>query len=111
MADRDDQWRYLNTHIYPTLMDGIHEMTKRRPTDAVVELALWLWENNPNKPMRSAIDFRVLHEIDELRQECSRLDPNSSDNDNGDGDGGQPMTGNGRSVLDVDRCPAVERHF
>ncbi|GAB1610119.1 nucleoside diphosphate kinase homolog 5-like [Argonauta hians] len=41
---------YIKTHIAPTLLKGITEMSKVKPVEPIIWLADWLTENNPNKP-------------------------------------------------------------
>lgn len=71
--DRQAQWLYLSTYVYPQLMAGVYEMCKRRvpaPGDAVVQLADWLWEKNPRQAADSAghVGFGQLRrEIAEMR--------------------------------------------
>lgn len=45
-----EQKLYLNSKVYPTLMEGIYQTSINTPEDPVVFLANWLKENNPNKP-------------------------------------------------------------
>lgn len=46
----DEQKLYLNSNVYPTLMEGIYQTWRNTPEDPVVYLGNWLKENNPNKP-------------------------------------------------------------
>ncbi|KAK7507431.1 hypothetical protein BaRGS_00001366 [Batillaria attramentaria] len=41
---------YLSKAVNPTLLKGLTELCKQKPTDPVVWLADWLLKNNPNKP-------------------------------------------------------------
>lgn len=72
ITERPDQWRYLNAFVYPTLMDGIYEMAKEQPADAVVVLAEWLWRNNPNKPLMCPMEVHLMRDIDALKAEYVR---------------------------------------
>lgn len=71
LMDRAEQWRFLNTYVYPTLMDGVYQMCKRKPDDAPVELAAWLVLNNPNLPTVSCgmRNEQLFREIDEMKAE------------------------------------------
>lgn len=70
--DRQAQWLYLSTHVYPQLMAGVYEMCKRRvpvPGDAAVQLADWLWEKNP----RQAADSGGHVGFGQLRREIAEM--------------------------------------
>lgn len=41
---------YLAQSVNPTLLEGLAQLCKVKPTDPVVWLADWLLMNNPNKP-------------------------------------------------------------
>lgn len=41
---------YLSKAVNPTLLKGVTELCKQKPSDPVVWLADWLIKNNPNKP-------------------------------------------------------------
>lgn len=76
--DRPAQWLYLSTHVYPLLMAGVYEMCKRRTAspgaDAVVQLADWLWENNPRQALDSGghVGFgQMRREIVEMQRRLS----------------------------------------
>lgn len=70
MALPEDQLRYLNTFVYPVLMDGVYEVAKLQPEDPVMDLAQWLWRNNPNRPSVCAFPIRLFEEIAALKKEC-----------------------------------------
>ncbi|XP_066918470.1 nucleoside diphosphate kinase homolog 5-like [Clytia hemisphaerica] len=42
---------YLTRDVNPTLLQGLTELCKRKPTDPLIWLSDWLAENNPNKPI------------------------------------------------------------
>ncbi|XP_032885285.1 nucleoside diphosphate kinase homolog 5 [Amblyraja radiata] len=41
---------YLNKHVIPTLLSGLSELCKKKPTSPITWLADWLIANNLNKP-------------------------------------------------------------
>ncbi|XP_064651264.1 nucleoside diphosphate kinase homolog 5-like [Lineus longissimus] len=41
---------YLSKSVNPTLLKGLTELCKQKPSEPVTWLADWLLENNPNKP-------------------------------------------------------------
>ncbi|XP_067899097.1 nucleoside diphosphate kinase homolog 5 [Heterodontus francisci] len=41
---------YLNRFVNPTLLSGLTELCKQKPTDPITWLADWLIANNPKKP-------------------------------------------------------------
>ncbi|XP_078087091.1 nucleoside diphosphate kinase homolog 5 [Mustelus asterias] len=45
-----DAVTYLSKFVNPTLLSGLSELCKRKPTDPITWLASWLIANNPNKP-------------------------------------------------------------
>jgi len=45
-----DSKDYLTKEVNPTLLPGLTELCKQKPSDAVLWLADWLSEKNPNKP-------------------------------------------------------------
>ncbi|XP_069753878.1 nucleoside diphosphate kinase homolog 5 [Narcine bancroftii] len=47
---------YLSRYVIPTLLSGLTELCKKKPTDSITWLADWLIANNPNKP-RVHMDF------------------------------------------------------
>lgn len=68
LRDRADQWRYLNTLVYPTLMEGVYEIAKMVAVDPVVDLAKWLWRHNPNKPLVCDMErWNMERQIDEMK--------------------------------------------
>ncbi|GCB70421.1 nucleoside diphosphate kinase homolog 5 [Scyliorhinus torazame] len=45
-----DAITYLSKFVNPTLLSGLTELCKQKPTDPITWLADWLIANNPNKP-------------------------------------------------------------
>lgn len=70
MTCPDDQQRYLNTFVYPVLMDGVYEVAKHEPEDPVLSLAQWLWRNNPNRPNVCLFPIHLIDEIEAMKKEC-----------------------------------------
>lgn len=70
MVSPDDQLRYLNTFVYPILMEGIYAVAKQQPDDPVLDLAQWLWRNNPNRPSVCLFPIRLFEEIDAMKNDC-----------------------------------------
>lgn len=68
MSDPVEQEMYLNSAIFPTLMDGLYKLSQRRPRDPLIELAKWLLVNNPNEPNYSEKDWALLNEIKWMKQ-------------------------------------------
>ncbi|XP_047412613.1 nucleoside diphosphate kinase homolog 5 [Sciurus carolinensis] len=58
---------YLNLYVTPTLLEGLTELCKHKPTDPFIWLADWLLQNNPNKPK---LDYH--HIIAEEPQKSSK---------------------------------------
>ncbi|XP_048399512.1 nucleoside diphosphate kinase homolog 5 [Stegostoma tigrinum] len=50
MSSAQDAITYLSRFVNPTLLSGLTELCKQKPTDPITWLADWLLENNPNKP-------------------------------------------------------------
>lgn len=46
----EEQKIYLNSKVYPTLMEGIYQTWQNQPDDPVKYLAEWLHQHNPLKP-------------------------------------------------------------
>ncbi|XP_051870494.1 nucleoside diphosphate kinase homolog 5 [Pristis pectinata] len=47
---RQSAMSYLSRYVIPTLLSGLTELCKEKPTDSITWLADWLIANNPNKP-------------------------------------------------------------
>ncbi|XP_020381284.1 nucleoside diphosphate kinase homolog 5 isoform X1 [Rhincodon typus] len=50
ISSAQDAITYLSRFVNPTLLSGLTELCKQKPTDPITWLADWLLENNPNKP-------------------------------------------------------------
>mmetsp|Transcript_32618 Transcript_32618/g.45260 ORF Transcript_32618/g.45260 Transcript_32618/m.45260 type:complete len:303 (-) Transcript_32618:154-1062(-) len=65
--------KFVINQLQPTLVKGLTELCKAKPTadklEAITWIAHWLLDNNPNKPRPTAADAKiqkVLDEMDEL---------------------------------------------
>lgn len=110
MSCPNDQLRYLNTFVYPVLMDGACEVAKQQPDDPVLELAQWLWRNNPNRPTVCAFPITLFDEIESMKDECRQWKMSRGLDSDMDltQDTSRPRV-SGLSVIDEDeefaRCP------
>lgn len=87
MKDRGEQEVYLNSYIFPTLMDGLYKVSQQRPRDPVVELAKWLLRNNPNKPKYSECDVALVNDIKWMKQMLCAIAAHDDGREGGAGDG------------------------
>lgn len=118
MSAAKDQLRYLNTFVYPMLMEGVYEIAKQQPEDPVLELAQWLWRHNPSRPTVCAFPVPLFDEIAAMKSDCRQWQMNrggcgdsvvyATSNAGGDRDGrgGLSVIAEGEeNEVEYQRCP------
>lgn len=111
MVSPEEQLRYLNTYVYPVLMDGVYAMAKQQPNDPVLGLAQWLWRHNPNRPMMCLFPIRLFDEIETMKENCRQWQmQNSLFPDGGLSQNDELRAASGLSVIaELDECEDFQR--